>query len=65
MKQFIYCFQDFPGVGVLKAESYENALNALQKEFSAEEDCGPVYVQEIFEDGYNENGIQAKIFGHC
>lgn len=65
MKQFMYCFQDFPAVGVLRAESYEAALEALQKEFQSEEDVGSVYVQEIFEDGYNENGIQPKIFGYC
>lgn len=62
MKQFIYCFQDFAGIGVIRAESYKAAAEALAKEFQLKEDVEEAYIQEIFKDGYNENGVQPKLF---
>lgn len=56
MKQFMYCFRDDPWkMGVVLAETYVDACSKLMNKYKA----GIVNVNEILENGYNENGIQA------
>lgn len=59
MEQFIYAYEDIAAIGVIIAESAEAAEMALKKRY---EESNSFMLEEIDPNGYEEDGIQPKMF---